>query len=148
MANKPTVFEAGIPIEPDVKKLKYAFPELKPGDVIPYAKISSLIGVQRTDNRWRTVVSSWRRFLFTDLHIQLVAQNSSEFVVADDSRKIAVSTGMVASANRKYRKAGILAQVTDSANLTDDERKAKDHIIRISAAMRLAAATAPKQLSE
>lgn len=61
-------WDEGMPTKPDVDLLLKAYPELEPGDKIPYEEVEEKLGISRIDRRSRfvTVTNAWRKRLLED----------------------------------------------------------------------------------
>lgn len=146
MSGSSLVFGGGVPTKLDVARLRKEFTELKVGDFIPYNEIADCIEVSRDSNRFRTVVHAWRREIYRELNIVLVPVPSKGFEVASPSERVHLSATKYKSGLRATLRAGDISIRTDTAGLSENEVRARDHIINASAQLRLAAATAAKSL--
>ena len=53
----------GIPVEPDLRRLREAFPKIEPDQIITYEEVAAVIGLPVGPGRFRTVTGAWRREL-------------------------------------------------------------------------------------
>lgn len=65
------MFFAGVPTGADVRKLKDAFGVPEAGTEITHDQIEAVIGVERTEHRYRTVVAAWRKALMNENNVDL-----------------------------------------------------------------------------
>jgi hypothetical protein len=144
--SKTIVFNSGIPTAPDVKRLRDSFPELKQGDMVPYETISRLINVAHRTSRWVSVVLAWRRELYRDSNLILRAVANTGFEVLDDSERVHFAGAKYKQGLKRVIRAADIASKTERSTLSKEELKACDHLVSVGASIRLAAATAAKQL--
>src|SRR5574337_915133 len=70
------IFLGGVPTRPDVEKL-LAKIDVSHGSIIPYRMVEDIIGIPRDQNRWRTVTEAWRKRLFRERRLQIIAEGES-----------------------------------------------------------------------
>lgn len=145
MNDERLTFGAGVPTAADVKRLRDTFP-VKVGDLVLYSEISSTIQCPFRSSRWSSVVMAWRKQLDRELNLILEAVPNKGFVVMNNDDRIHYSSGKYKRGIRQVRRASDVALRTDIQGLSPDAYKARDHIIAAGASIRLAAATAAKQL--
>ena len=124
-----TVFFGGVPTEPDVEKLFMRWPEkdLKPGDVIKYSDIATVIGVPVEDTRWQTVTQRWRRKLETaGLYFKCV--DGAMFVVMTEAEKAGLAVNRLAQAGKKALSAVAVSHRTDRSALDEVQRARLDWV--------------------
>lgn len=145
---KSMIFNAGIPTEPDVKRLMDAFPNLKDGDKITYEAAAHIIGIEsfRTSLRFRTVTARWRNLLYRNSNIYMTCIPNYGWQVADPFRRVQSSGAKFKSALRQTRRAGDLAIKTDVTGLDAEQQRIRDHVVSVAGAMQTVAATAAKRL--
>lgn len=141
-----TVFNRGIPTAPDVKAIEDAIGVPKEGELIPWERFEKVLGIERNAARFRTVVGAWRKRLFRDLNILVSAVAGKGLEVLDAHGRVTTSGGWYKSGLRKVSRAGTVADRTDAAGLSVEDRRALDHIRGSSAALRLLASTRAKEL--
>jgi hypothetical protein len=145
-ATSPTVFNSGVPTEPDVKKLFESFGEPAVGAKVTYDEISKAIREEVGSNRFRSVVEAWRKTLYRNHNIVLRAVPGVGFEVMDPTSRILYCGARVKSHLRGVNRVSNVAERTDAANLTPELSKVRDHLVRVSTAIRLTAATEAKKL--
>lgn len=95
----------GLPTGPDVELLLRAWPELKPGDRIPYDEIAVWIGAPWGATRFRTVTNAWRRRLHDDRNLVLGVEARVGFYVKSAEEIVHTDTyGTLVGIGRKSRK--------------------------------------------
>lgn len=137
----------GMPTDIDVKKLveRYAIPPI--GRTIEYAEIAETIGYPVKSNRWLTVVTSWKKRLYREHGILFGTVNGVAFRVLDNHDHVAVASSKQERGMRQLRKGAIIATGTDREGLSEAECNTLDHVRHNYATVKLAVATAPKQLA-
>lgn len=140
-------FASGIPTAPDVKNLRTFFGVLKVGDILSYSDISETIKCAKGSFRWVSVVMAWRKELYRELNIVLIPESGIQYKVADSSERVHLSSAKYKGSLRGIVRAGDVASKTSNDGLSPEELRAKDHVVRSSATLRLAAATQAKELN-
>lgn len=67
MANNAKLFFGALPTDLELRKLKARWPSPVPGDVLTYAEISAVIGLDPNKGRFRTVLNRWRREISVEI---------------------------------------------------------------------------------
>jgi hypothetical protein len=126
---KRQLFFGGIPAQPDVDKLRRAFPDsrLLPGYIIPYAEIEKIINVPASDSRFRSVTNKWRREIERETNKIIGVNPGSNFVVLSESEKVDLSGRKLNSAARAAKRSYVIIARTDLQQLTDEERARVQH---------------------
>lgn len=137
----------GIPTELDVRKLEEKFGVPKPGQTISYQEIAACIGNSNKENRFWSVTNAWRNKLFRENNIVTEAIPNEGFEFLDAHKRVSHSVGKFKGGLRKIAKGSAVAASTDRAGLTQEEVRVCDHVQNTGAALRLAAATAARQIS-
>ncbi len=141
-----TVFNSGIPTEPDVNRLREAFGVPETGRLISYEEVEGVIGCKRSSNRFKTVLSRWRWRLFKDHNVLTIPERGKGVRRANNGERVVSSGDTFKQGLRKISRASTVADQTDSEGLTPEQIRVRDHVSKTGAALRLAAATAAKQL--
>lgn len=139
-------FTTGIPTAPDVQKLVEEFGIPDHGRLISYKSIEEVIGVKQSEHRWRSIVLAWRKQLYREHNVILRPDPGTGFVAATASERVHISGSGYKSGLRKISRVADIALRTDDAPLTPEEKRARDHIVKAGATLKLAAATCAKQL--
>jgi hypothetical protein len=145
---KPDTFNSGIPTAPDVKRLvdKFGVPAI--GVLLPYEDISETIGSAKGTSRYGSVVSAWRTQLRRENNILLRAEPGKGYVPMDNSERVHYCAARYKGGLRHIGRAAHNALMTATNGLTDEEQRTRNNVCMAGAALKLAAATAAKQLRE
>lgn len=140
------VFLGGVPTKPDVDKLRetYGVPDENTG--IPYAAIENLIGCKKGSFRFQTVVNAWRKSLVREHHVVLSPDRGIGLIRLTENGKAELAVSTESKGFRAIRKASVIANITVRSKLSEENRTAIDHLNHRNAALRLAMATAAKQI--
>lgn len=139
-------FFGGIPTDVDVEMITKAIGVPKVGDKVTYAQIESVLRLKRTENRFITVVSAWRRKMDREHNLLMKAIPGMAFEVLDASGRVDLSSKVFKQALKRTGKAVAIAARTDRKELTEEEKKVCDHIQRTGATLRLEASKAARQI--
>lgn len=135
----------GVPTKFDVDKLDKRWPELKPHDRISYAELEQVLEIDRSNQRWYTVMGAWRKRLRSrNIHLKTIRGEGYE--VADGATRLNEVASWYGQARRRYRRGLHLAATTADDGLTDHQRRVKDHQITYGAALESVARTHDKSL--
>jgi hypothetical protein len=129
-----------------VIRLTEAFGKLKEGDTITKEEISGVIQEPAGGSRWRTVVSAWRRKLYRESNILLVAVPTVGYEVAPPMRRVDHGCSKWKHSMRAMAKSADVLARTDRARLTAEAARASDHVVMVTGAMTALAATEAKRL--
>ena len=140
----PKLFFGGIPTKAEVDALMVVAKSYGEGETIPYAMIETAIGCGRKTSRGATIVSSFKRRMFRECNVLLVADNGKGYRLADPKERISSSSSLVAAGRRRIVKAATVAASTDAHRLDDEGKKLREHLQAIPARLRLAELCAPK----
>jgi hypothetical protein len=140
------LFKGGAPTGPDIDRIIAKFGTPQVHAVIKWEEIEEVLGLARTKSRFRTIVYAWRRKLYRELNIVTEAVPGVGVKVLDPHQRIDLSGRRYRTHVRGVRRAGRIAERTDSGSLTQDEIRVRDALCRGASAISLAAATAAKQI--
>lgn len=98
-------FFGGMPTGFDVTKLIDAFGDRTEGAQITHDEIESVIGVERTENRYRAITGAWRRKMLADSNIDIGAINGIGFEVRSPEGRMSHSIKGFQSGTRKQMRA-------------------------------------------
>ena len=134
-------FFSGIPIEPDMVKLRNAFPEskMKTGDMIAYSQIGEVINAEYGTNRFRSVTNRWRREVTRETNIILGPEPKKGFVVLSESKKVDLSGSKLRSAARAATQSYMVAARVNIHELSEKEKVRYDHLVNTSSKILAAA---------
>ena len=127
----------GVPTAPDVRRLLDRYPDLNPGDVVPYDDVAETIRAEHGSCRWRSVTTAWRSHLWHQHHYKLQCQPlDKRFLVLDDNGKVRHVVSELKKTVRIGKRAGQVAATVDATKLDDEQRRIHDHNVKMSAMMR------------
>lgn len=109
----------GLSTGPDVEALKRAFPDIKDGDRISYAKVTAVIGLEWHDRRFKTVTNAWRRKL-RELGLEMRCESKSAFVFLTNRGKLDETPVRI---GRIQRQARDIRRVVSTVRPENDEMK-------------------------
>jgi len=131
----------------DVKLLMDTFGVPAVGQVVKYADIAAVLRVDVRSNRWRTVTWQWRKQLEADPHnILLQAEDGCQFRVMNPSQRIYSALSTQRNGFKQIFRGSSIAARTEASDLTEEERRKRDHALGVPAKLRLAQLTAPKDI--
>jgi hypothetical protein len=143
-APKTAVFSGGIPIDPDVEKLKERFGIPQEGVTIRWSEIEAVIDTPYRSHRFNSVVSKWRKKLRFESNVIMKAINGIGLQAADPESRVVLTNRKGKSAVKMIVDAEDIARTTDSTRLSEDSRKINDHFIRSCSRLQLAVADSRK----
>lgn len=129
MEEKSNVYFGGIPTEPDVNRLMDAFQvqKMAAGDMIPYSKISDVIGQEKESRRWTSVTNAWRKKIEKDYGIILGCDPFNRaFRILPEGGKVQLSRKKLRAAVSSARRSYIISGLIDVKQLTKDEKREHD----------------------
>jgi len=139
----------GVPQDPDIRKLREAYPEqkLEDGQVISYAEIERLLLEHRGSNRWKGVTSKWRKQVKEETGIVIGVERGKGFKVLQDSEKAGLCKSLVKYAANQVKKSLEVSLCIDHSNLSHRERQELDFQTNKAAKMKaMAQVRSPKNL--
>lgn len=139
-------FFGGVPTEPDVNRLMKEF-EPKSGTVVSHEAVEAVLGLNRSESRYRTVTTAWRRRLFREENVDTVVTPGHGFRFLREGERVRESVKdfgrNVRGIGRSLRRiSAVRAEV-----LTDQDRAKHDHGRRLIAATLDGARRAQKELA-
>jgi hypothetical protein len=143
---KTNLYFGGIPTDPDVKKLREAYPHPKEGDLITYEETEKLLGVKKNQMRWRTITWRWRRLHEHETSQVIGCEQGEGFKVLLNHEKLEAGVGKVRHVFKTVRRARVLVGLTNASKLTVEDRKRMDHLSNRVAMLEGAARVEPKQI--
>ena len=146
MNSKKIIFKGGIPTDVDVNKLvdRIGIPE--PGTIVDYDEIKAAIGINRSENRWYSVTTAWRKKLRREYNLELKAIANEGFMVLDPAGRVDYAAGCFKSGIRRIGRSAHIAEYTDRAKLNEEDRKVCEHLQRVAGLVRVTAATEARRL--
>ena len=144
--NGQKLFFAGIPTEPDVKRLEETFGVPEEGKLISWDSIAEAIRENRNGHRFRTVVGAWRRKLHRGHNVVMDAVAGEGIVAVDPAQRVGLGARRMDHGFRAIRRAGTVLEGTDRSRLDGEQKSALDHNLRIGAAAKMAAAMESRRI--
>lgn len=141
-----SLFLGGVPTKPDVDRLRKAFGVPAIGQLIKYDEIESVLNLLRSTFRFQTVVSAWRKALYSENNCFTQAVLRVGIVVLNPDERIQTSRHGVRRAYRLTGRAVRLAEKTDVSEASPEAKANRIHILDLGARIRLAHATKPKEI--
>ena len=127
--NKQSNYFRGLPTKIDVDKLYAAFGTPKEGDIIRMDDAAEKIGLDIKSNRFRTIMSCWRRNLFREHKLLSIGTGDGAIRIADPADRIDYATRKVKMGRRAIGVAVAVAYGTDTKRLTADLSKTRTDIL-------------------
>jgi hypothetical protein len=140
----PKMFFGGLPTKVEVDGLMLLADAYREGDTIPYELIEAEIKIGRRSNRGASIVSSWKRRMFRENNVLLIADSGKGYRKADPKERMSNSSSLVSAGRRRIMRAATVAASTEAHRLDDEGKKLREHIQAIPSRLRLAELCAPK----
>lgn len=145
----PTIFLGGLPTGPDIAKLVDAYGIPAVGDRIEWKQIEGVLGLKRTEHRFKTIVGQWRRKLYRDHNVVLAPGDDMRGIgleALNPEKRINLAAAGFKAGARKINRASELAVRTDQKELPAPLVQLAGRIANMNAQFRLLNATKPKEL--
>jgi len=126
---KPEFITNGRPVAPQVRQLHERFGVVKRGDKILNEDIAKVIGEPWNSTRYKTVVGSWRKEVFDNTGIWLVAMPRVGYEAPTDSLQVGNAARGHRSSIRKFVRETRKAEVVVPDKLTEVERRGRDFLL-------------------
>lgn len=126
---KPEFITSGRPVAPQVRQLHEKFGVVKRGDKILNDDIANVIGEKWNSNRYRTVVHSWRKEVFENTGIWLVAMPRVGYEAPTDSLQVGNAARGHRASIRKFVRETRKAEVVVPEKLTEAERRGREFLL-------------------
>lgn len=145
--SKAFLYFRGVPTKPDVDKLRAVFGVPGEDVLITYDSIAEVIGSPRGSSRFHTVMNAWRNALEVEHKIVMRAEPGKGLVAMPPNDLVCTSVRQTACKMRQAARWVGRSIIADRKRLTPENKRAADHLAKVGAALKLAAATAAPQLS-
>lgn len=129
------IFRGGIPTEPDVKKLLDAFADIAVDAQVTHEEVEAVLGLNRQDNRYRSITTAWREHLLEHENKQVGAVAGIGFRVFSSKDRVASSVNSFKAGVRKQVKAVNNAMRIERGDLTQQDQHKVDHLVRVGASI-------------
>ncbi len=122
------LYRGNLPTDIDIKKIRDAHPDssLSEGDIVEYAELERLINVSKNTNRFKTVVSRWKKSLESSVGIVMSCVRNVGYQVQNDSGKLEMASDKQDSANRAIKRSVSLLSLIDTTRLEERNKKQYD----------------------
>ena len=141
------IYRGKLPTELDYVKLEQVLGVPYEGQLITYERLEEILGMNRQTSRFRSVVGAWRRKLAKEHNLVFKAVAGRGLECADNHSRVSLCARQHNSGLRHIARSSILAARTSRTGLPPEEVRVLDHIQNCGAQLRLAAATAARQLN-
>lgn len=120
------LYFGGMPTEPDVRKIREAFPtkEMMVGQIITKAQIETILDLSADENRFSTVVSKWRKEIKAATGTIMLQSVPGGFQVMDAKQKIHYSESKMRSSRRAaVRSLNGIACIDDFDAMSEEDKR-------------------------
>lgn len=145
--SKTGLFLGGVPTGPDVLRLIESFPDLKPGDEVTHERISSVIGQDRESNRYKSVVTAWRKKMFRDHNIDMEAVQNVGFRVLNSIERVSAGVKGVGKNVRGLVRSESRIRSAPAEQLSQQQQGVREHVLRHTGALVDSARRASKEIA-
>ena len=126
------LYFGGVPTDPEVKRLAEAFGTPDPG-LIPYEQLEAVVDVTRETNRFRTILTRWRRRLLQEQNIYTAAIQGAGIKVLNEPERTEAVERLQGRASSTQRRV-LFHAVRIRVELLDSIYRARVDHLRIQAA--------------
>lgn len=140
----------GEPTAPKVEVLMKHFGKLeRDGRVITHEEIERVVGEKRTSNRYRTIVSAWRRRLKPEQGVYLSGRDSAGvgLTVLDASQMVNHGMRGIQHMTRGLGRAHVLIGLAPAEELSAEDQIRRDHAYTLSGVLLQAAVGTRRNLA-
>jgi hypothetical protein len=134
MRKRTNIFSGGIPTAPDVKTLITTFGIPAPKTTVTHDDIAKAIGTTTISGRYRTVVNAWRKALYEEHNVLMVAVFGIGFSAADPDVRVDVCVKNQKSAIKHVKKSVDVLTRTNVKELTTINMRLRDHMLHVGSA--------------
>lgn len=148
------LYFGGLPTDPEVRRLREAFPDVLAlrGTTIEHSQIEAIIGEKRTTNRYRSITTAWRRRVRKETGVEIRGDMPEivgvGFRILSDGEQVTFSIDLRQRGARKIRHSHVALANVDSAKLTEEERRVRDHGLHAAKMIHTAIVESRKYLPE
>lgn len=126
------LYFGGLPTGPELRKLHEAFPDLASlrGTMITHEQLEPIVGAIRKSNRYRTILSRWRKQIEKATGIVIDGTGEAQgvgFMVLADSDQVHFGVNKRKQAQRKIRRWHSSVANVNEEKLTSEERRIREH---------------------
>lgn len=140
------IFSGGIPVRPDVERLKKAI-SIEPGELIEHSVIEKVLGLNRKMNRYRTIISSWRKTIEREYLLRLDGEAGVGYRVLNPEQAVSRSAKDIDYITNQTRKAAVRVEMIDTTELPEQSKSQHSLIRRQAHLLNDAARQARKEIA-
>lgn len=125
------VWVHGIPTDADVKRIidEIGIPE--PGTLVTYGRLEEAIDIERTENRFKSVVGAWRKKMLREQNLVTECVRGEGVLFCGAERRVDVSERFLVKGARRIAHGVKVAVSTERAGLTEASCARLDNAVRI-----------------
>ncbi len=138
------LYFGGVPTAPDVAKIMNAIGVPAEGDTIEWVRLESITGCTRDSSRYASIVHAWRRKLWTENNLLLIAVAGVGLKVANPAERIEAASKKAKHGKKAIMVASVIADRTDANRLTSPQKETRAMLADVPARLRLLAEMAYK----
>lgn len=127
MDEKGKLYFGGVSTDIELKALREHYAEVEPGKVITHEEIEAVVGVKRDTNRYRTVMTRFKRMMLLDFNVELKARSGAGYVVLTASDRVRAGIDSGHKIHRQIRKTHYRLTVIPREQLSNEEVRRADH---------------------
>jgi len=120
-------FKGGIPYGPDLAILDATFPDLEPGGRVSYIEIESTINTKYSTNRWKGILSAWKKRLIRDRGLEIGYDHGEALLILTAQEALGQTVGEVRSMGRRVGRTSRKAMRIKRHDLTPEAQQQLDH---------------------
>lgn len=124
----------GIPVEPEVKKLREQIEVARDGRLIPHEVIERILGLDHRSHRYRTIISRWRRELLNgpeNVYLNGILARGKGFICCDPATMVRQSVVQFKRGSKSISLGTQLVVQAPAQELNGTDRKKKEHITSV-----------------
>lgn len=123
----------GVPTAPMIKRLEAKYPEIDKmrGTILTHEELESIVGEPRDANRYRTIVSAYRKKVWREHGIMISGRGTdgAGFKILTDDEQVAFGADDRGRAKRYARRGFIAVTNVDADNLSPEKKRLRDYEI-------------------
>jgi len=142
------MFFGGVPTAPDVKRIEDALGVPKEGTTIAWKHLEGIILCARTEYRFSSVVTAWRKKLEREHSVLMIAEAGTGLKAATPDERIDWSARKVKAGRRAIVRGASVALTTDAGRLSAACAETRAWICDVPARLRLAEQCAARPIKK
>jgi hypothetical protein len=121
------LFFGGMSTDTELGKLMDIFSEAVPGTLITHDEIESAIGVRRDSNRYWTVLTRWKRAMFSKCNLEVASRKGEGYVVMTPAERVQKASDDTRKINNEVRRVHYRFAAIPRSGLSDQDIRRADH---------------------